>query len=123
MLQNKWGRCSWAYELENDKIHPDDLEAFKQLYCPFWVYQCIGFEGEYIKIKCMDYIYRVKSECFKVVSEPKFRVGEDVYIKEDVIARIFANQWHLDRKEHYYFVTVNGKKKTRMYFESEIRKC
>ena len=54
--------------------------------------------------------------------QPKFYVGQKVELKvkpdsETVVSDVM---WHYDKKEHYYLITLNDKKKKR-YFESEFR--
>ena len=119
MDPKKWGRCPWSYQLSKDKIHPEDLEKFSTLHGSFVVYEYIETDGDYIIIKWGNYTFRVKPDIFKEVKEPKYKIGDTVKIK-GMDAIICLNEWHDEKKEHYYFVTINGKRKSRRYFESEL---
>jgi len=119
MAVSKWGRCPWSYEFEKEKIYPEDLEKFKPISGPFAVFECIGTCGEYIIIKSGDNTFRVKPEIFRELTEPKYKIGDTVKIK-DMYATILFIEWHNEKTEHYYYITVNGKRKSRRYFESEL---
>ena len=119
MESNKWGRCAWSYEFEKEKIHPEDVENFKFICGQFVVFECIGTDGEYIKVKLGSNTYRVKPEIFTELKEPKYKIGDIIRIK-NISATILFNEWHNDKMEHYYYVAVNGKRKSRRYFESEL---
>ena len=119
MESTKWGMCPWSYEFEKEKIHPEDIEKFKLISGPFVVFECIRIDSKYITIKCGDNTYRVKPEIFRELREPKYKIRDTVKIK-GMYAVILFNEWHYEKKEHYYYVTVNGKRKTRRYFESEL---
>ena len=126
MLTNQWGRCPWSETWEKDKIHPSDLDKFIGIYSPYAVFECIGSEDNYIKVRrgeCKEIICRVAPDLFQEIPEPKYKVGDTVLINDSVNAVIIANSWHSDKQEHYYFVTVNGKKKSRRYYEADFSEC
>ena len=104
MEQSKWGTCPWSYEFQKEKIHPDDVEQFKTFYGPFVTFECVGEEGDFIIIKCGSDTFRVKPEIFREIKESKYKIGDTIKIN-DINATIKFNEWHVEKREHYYYLT------------------
>lgn len=89
-----------------------------------WIYKRKSIELESvccITLKYGDKLLRVKGDLFEIVSTPQFYIGQKVRIKDKNEDAIITDiMWHYDKKEHYYFVTVSGKKKSKRYFEFEL---
>ncbi|MDR2151232.1 MAG: hypothetical protein LBO72_00265 [Helicobacteraceae bacterium] len=122
MNNNKWGRYVWSAQFQSDKVHPDDLEEFNMVYVPFVIFECIGAENKYIKLKFGDSIFRVDKENFKELPTPKFKVSERVAIGQNISATIVLNEWRLDNRERYYYVRIDGKKKPKRVLEKDIQR-
>lgn len=119
-MGNKWGTYHWFIEHGINLIHPDDIENFKKEVNNSKVFECVA-QGEYLTLKYNNNYYRVREKLFKPVPIPKFDFGQKVKIKDkNEIAIITDIMWHFGNTEHFYFVTVNGKKKSKRYFESEL---
>lgn len=117
-MDSKWGTYPWFVEHGIDLIHPDDFEAFKQEANNSKVFECIG-KGDYITLKYNNNCYRVRDKLFKPVPAPKYNFGKAVRIKEkDVV--ITDIMWNYSKRQHYYFVSVKNKKKSRRYLDSEF---
>ena len=117
----KWGICGHNIK----KVHPEDVEKFEAAFFLRAIVRLVGEEGEYIRINYGEDTFRVKPELFSEITKPKFSVGEKVVVisqGERKQAIILDNDWHFNQKEHFYFVSVNGKRRTRRYFEREIEK-
>ncbi len=120
MMNTKWGTYPWFAEHGIHLIHPDDLEAFKQEVSNSKIFECVK-EGDYITLRYHDNYYRVKKKLFKPVPSPKYVFGEKVKIKENGQEAVITDiMWHYDKKKHYYFVTINDKRKSRRYLDSEF---
>ena len=121
-MQSKWGTYPWFIEHGLDKIHTDDLDGFKKEANNCKVFECVNEDTQFITLKYGEKFFRVKSDIFKNVPMPKFHIGQKVSIINNSGADVVISDimWHYDKKEHYYFITVNGKKKTKRYFETEI---
>jgi len=142
MYTNKWGvfRCSFSGN-EFELIHPDDREKKLEINGVVWgntehygvlwhcigrigVWHCIGTEGEYIKVVYGENIYRVKPDYFYEVPEPKYKLGDCVRLQDGSNAGshaiVDAHEWHDKEGKHCYYVKVNGKRKSRRYFESDF---
>lgn len=121
----KWGICSWNIL----DVHPDDAKGFEKFEKNQYFRGVVRFveeEGIYIRVNSGGHIFRIKSKLFYEIKAPKFQIGEKVVVEsqgEKKNAIILADEWHFNRKEHFYFVSVNGKKRTRRYFEKEIEKA
>lgn len=119
-MNSKWGTYPWFVEHGVDLIHPDDLETFKQAANNGKVFECIEV-NDYITLKYNNECYRVKDKLFKPVPSPKYNFGEIVKIKEKEEEAIITDiMWHYGKREHYYLVSIGGKKKSRRYLESEF---
>lgn len=118
----KWGMYPWFVERGMEFIHPDDLEAFKSEASNCKVFECIK-KNDYLTLRYNDRCYRVKDKLFRPVPTPKFHFGEKVIINgKDKQAIITDIMWHTDKHEHYYFISIGGKKKSKRFFDLELSK-
>ena len=101
MFTNKWGRYPWFMEHGLEKIHPDDREKHKELIGNVAVYHCIGVEDDYIKIAFGERVYRVTSDLFKEVPEPRYKIGDNVKLDTEITAVIDAICWHYQEDTHW----------------------
>ena len=121
MLKNLWGLYPWFESHDIDKVHPDDLGKIKEEQSNTKVYECIDEDDQYITIRYGDKTFRVKDVSFKQVPAPKFDFGEEVkLVSKDEVGIILDILWHFDKEEHYYFIMVDGKRKSKRYFESDF---
>ena len=98
------------------------METFIQEANSSKVFECIE-ENEYLTLKYNSNYYRVKDKLFKTVPTPKYNFGEIVKIKEnDEEAIITDIMWHYSKQEHYYLISIRGKKKSKRYLETEFMK-
>ena len=122
-MQNNWGVYPWFLEDGIDKIHPDDLDNFKRESNNCKVFECLGEEHPFIIIKYGDKSFRVKNDVFRSVPAPKYHIGDRVELLQNSVSNLVISDimWHYEKKEHYYHISVNGKKKSKRYFEAEFR--
>lgn len=105
-------------------IHPLDRESFKS-YSTNILYECIGFEDNYLLIKNKLKSFRVKKEAIKqIMPTPKFNWGDKVfqYSKPKIEAYIDDFFWHHKEQKYLYYIIVNNKKKPNRYDESDLVK-
>ena len=121
-MQNKWGTYPWFLEHGIDLIHPDDLENFRKEANNCKVFQCVNEDAQFITVKYGNALFRVRDSLFKSVPAPKFYFGQKLELEGKSDSEIIVTDimWHYRKKEHYYLISVNGKKKTKRYFESEF---
>ncbi len=119
-MNSKWGTYPWFMEHGADLIHPDDLDAFKQEANSSKVFECME-ESDYITLRYNDKCYRVREKLFKFVPVPKYDFGECVKLKKNGEEAIIIDiMWHYGKQEHYYLVSIGGKKKSKRYLEIEF---
>lgn len=120
-MSTQWGLYFWLSTGNPEKIHPDDLEKFKQVARNSRVFECLSTNEEYIALRYGGEVFRVKPESFHPISAPKYDFYQKVKIKEkDMLGTIEDIYWHFDNAAHFYFVSVDGKKKRRRYYEDEL---
>lgn len=123
-MKVKWGIYN-CYPEREKYICTDDLENLKKknILVETNVYQFIKTGEEYNILIIGGEKVRIKDEITKELPEPKYKIGEKVYIKEGKIKGVIRTYiWHFSREEYYYLLYVNGKKKSRRYFEDELEK-
>ena len=122
--KNTWCIYPWFYEDGADLIHPDDLERYKErfLYHQNCLLYCIDEDPDYITVKHKEELFRVKPELYKRVIIPRYSYGEHLKLKKypDAICVVDDLRWHYDRAEPIYTLIVDGKKKSRRYYEEEF---
>ncbi|MBQ3546797.1 MAG: hypothetical protein IJA34_17705 [Lachnospiraceae bacterium] len=119
-MNSKWGIYPWFKEHGSDLIHPDDIGTFVKEANNCKVFECIE-DGEYLTLKYNSNYYRVKDKLFKRVPTPKYIFGEIVRLrKNDEEAIITDIMWHYGKQEHYYLISIRGKKKSKRYLETEF---
>lgn len=119
-----WGTFSWFVECGDEAIHPDDRESFTKQANNTKVFECTKGNDEYNYFRYGESTFRIKATIFAVLPEPKYKFKEDVLVreKEFLVGEITDIMWHFSKKEYYYFLSVNGKKKGKRYFENELEK-
>lgn len=122
-MTGRWGLCQWFEEHGTDIVHPDDLEAFRRFLPNGKVFQCLCQEGDYLVLRYGDLRFRVRPLLFKPVPVPSTKIGDRVRIRsngEVLPAVITGMAWHFQRSEPYYSVTVNGKERSKRYWQSDF---
>ncbi|MCP3927239.1 MAG: hypothetical protein GY714_32170 [Desulfobacterales bacterium] len=123
----KCGRYIWLSSTESKNwIRGSDFKKFNSQHSLGSIYHCIGVEGNFIVIKCNRAdSYRVHPKWFKVVPDTVFYVGDKVEIldgsKAGLTGLISSMGWHLENKKIIYTLTVNGKTRTRNYWDEDIK--
>ncbi len=103
-------------------VHPNDRD-FVKTHLTNTFYQCIGVEGEYLKVKSKNNLLRIKPRIIKgYLPTPKFIWGDKVIEKgkldtEAVIDDFF---WHQNKEQYLFYVRVNGKRKSKQLTDNEL---
>jgi hypothetical protein len=119
-----WGTYPWFNEYGDELIYPDDRELFKKIENNTKVFEFTKGNDEYNNFRYGENIFRIKDTIPVVLPEPKYNFGEDVLVKKKalLVGKITDIMWHSSKKEYYYLLSVNGKKKSTRYFENELEK-
>lgn len=117
-----WGVYPWFAEDGDEWIDPSDLPRFKALIPYGKVFQCTE-EGEFLTLQYGAEKFRVKPGLYRPVSAvPAFAIGSAVTVKNkpEVQGRIADIEWHFKQEAPFYFIEVNGKRKSSRYAESDL---
>ncbi len=118
-----WGLYPWFQEQGEARIHPEDLQAFKNLKPYGKVFEQIGSIEEYIVLQYNKIKYRVKKDLFTVLPiSPVFTFGDRV---EDInhpdrVGTICDIEWHHKDKQFIYFIEINEKKSSKRYYDRDL---
>lgn len=120
-----YGIYPWAWNANHDLIHPDDLDLMRDKMFSSRILRCIDQSDDYIALKFGAFIFRARPIGYHICPGVNFDVGETVKIRNqnsEIIEIVYNNEWHSKRRLPMYFLQVNGKKKSRRYFEEELEK-
>lgn len=87
------------------------------------IFECIGIENEYLKIKSRKFILRVKPFLIKgYLPKPKFKWEDKVTLitKPESNGIIDDLIWHQKDHTYYYHIILDGKRKTNRYSEIDL---
>lgn len=115
---NKWLYYPWLKNSDLDfLINKDDLDRINGL----GLVLCIAEEEDYITVKNSQNVIRVKREGIqKILPSPKFIWKEIVYDRDDFKAKIEDLFWHHNKNQYLYYITINGKSKSKRFSDGEI---
>lgn len=117
---NTWGIYQAFEGIDDDMIDIDDRMNFFTIIPNGKIFRCVN-EGENLTLRYRDKEYRVNPKLYKVVNEPKYKIGDKVnIISKSKIVEITDIYWHIKKNASFYFVQEDGKKSTRRYYESEL---
>lgn len=116
-----WGIYQAFQGTDDELIDEKDRTAFFDIIPNGKVFECID-EGEQLTLRYGDKTFNVDSQLYKVVDEPKYKIGDNVIIISNAkIVEIIDINWHIKENISYYYVKENGKKSTRRYYEEELK--
>ena len=114
-----WGLYQWFEEHGLELIHPNDLDAIRNLMPNGKLFEVTDNDGEYLTLRYGNHTYRVNPSLFKLVATPPFTFGDVVRIRKGgsvISATICDILWHFQRSEPYYHLAINGKRLTKQYW-------
>ena len=110
-------------EINNlDSVHPEDQDFVKNNITNT-IYECIEVQGEYLVIKAKKYTLRIKPNVIRLIlPTSNYKWNEKVFenSKPTLEARIEDILWHHKEQKYYYHISINGKRKSRRYSESDF---
>ncbi|WP_040214197.1 DUF6960 family protein [Clostridium polynesiense] len=119
---NTWGVYQAFQGIDDDMIDIDDRMNFFGMIPNGKIFECVN-AGENLTLRYGDKEFRVNPQLYKVVNEPKYKIGDKVnIISKSKIVKITDINWHIKENTPFYFVQEDGKKSTRRYYESELEK-
>jgi hypothetical protein len=122
-MSQAWGLYPWFYESSDPRlIHPEDIEKFRDLRPYGKVFQCLGRDENYLVLKYRDVSYRAHPDLYRTIPAPVFDFGCKVrdVTKPERIGFILDIEWHHRDSCHIYYISVNGKRHSKRYFETDL---
>jgi hypothetical protein len=116
-----WALYPWFEEQGTDKVHPDDLAAFRALGPAGKVFRVVEPGPPLATLEYRDRRYRVHPALMREVADPGFRPGQAVLLEDGSAAEVTDVLWHHQRNEPFFQLAVGGKRKSRRYWASELR--
>lgn len=118
---NKWGH----YLGDKNIVLEDFLlkEPFKRevFLNDGGIFHCIGKEGDSVFLKYYTYIFKTKSEFFRII--PSFlSCGDLATLRNNpkIKGIITEMYWNYTSREYIYLLTINGKKKTQKFLAEDF---
>ena len=119
----RWGVYPWFPEHGEAMIHPEDVPAVVGIRPNGKLFEVIGEEGDYLVLSYGECTFRVKPDLFRTVDSPLKRIGDAVEVdsggerRAGIVAEI---QWHHQKNEPFYLLTMDGKRLSRRYWSSDF---
>ena len=119
---NKWGLYQWFEEHGRDLIHSGSLDDFVNAKPSGKVFYCRDSKNGYLILEYGKESFSVKPSLFKEVSDPLFQIRQKVTTNTGNIVYIITDiNWHFGKNDPFYYLSIDGKKKTKRYFSEDIR--
>lgn len=116
-----WALYPWFEEHGPELIHPQDFDAFRQLFPYGRVFAVLGQQDEFTRIAYGKQVFRVKPSLLQPVPAPTFTAGQAVRIPgkgdEAVVEEIY---WHYKNKRPFFIVRYRGKLKSKRYWAEDL---
>ena len=121
-FKNSWGLYPWFVEDGEQLISPSDLESFKKISPYGKVFKCTDEIGVYIVLKYGKNEFKVKPDLYKTIENPIFEIGCNVRLSKDNTQEgtIEDINWHYKNNTPFYYISVNGKRKSTRYFNEDL---
>jgi len=118
----KWGLYPWFEEHGIHHVHPDDLEAFRNLMPYGKVFSCEA-ANQFLLLRYRDKLYRVIPKLFKPIEVPAYNFNDRVIVVADGEEAIIDEiTWHHERGEPMFFLMKDGKRRKKRYWANELRR-
>lgn len=118
-----WGIYPCFQGTNDEMVDAGSREEFFKLQPYGKVFQCISMCEDMITLKYGEKIFRVKSELYRTVREPLYKVGDRVeIISKSLAGRIIDINWHVKENSPFYLLKIEGKKSGKRYWECDLKK-
>ena len=120
-IVGRWLLFPWFEEHGVSHVYPDDLDALRRLQPYGKLFLAIRVEDDFLQVAYGETALRVRAGLANPVSCSPHPVGESVTLLDGRPAVVVGVQWHHARSEPFYSLKVNGKRKTKRYWGSDLR--
>lgn len=121
IIQSKHALYPWFIEDGIELVHPDDLQKFQKLFPYGKVFTVGNAVDDFVTLSYGSEEYRVKPILLEPVPDPVFGIGQHVIcLNHGIPAVVISVKWHYKEERPYYFVTINGKRKSKRYWDVDL---
>ena len=127
---DKWGGVNLRnieVEREREVVYKEDVNLLLNYSYISNLHKCVDIYEEYLVVEFYQIKIRIKPIVFHPLDEiPKFNPFEEVkYFNSKGVLEygiIKGIHWHNNDRKFYYDIEVNGKMKTRRYYDVDLEK-
>lgn len=116
----RWGLYPWFEEHGTDLIHPEDLATVRALMPNGKVFRVMGEDEGFIRLSYGDIEFRARPSLFKELAGEVHGIGEAITLTDGRTGEVIGIQWHHQRAEPMYQLSIEGKKKSNRYWNSDF---
>lgn len=117
-----WGVYQCFQGTDDDMVDINDREKFLALKPNGKIFQCVSMNEGMLILKYGKNEFRVNPRLYRVVSEPKYKLGDIVeIIEKSSIGQIIEVNWHIKDNAPFYFLEIKGKKSGKRYKECDLK--
>jgi hypothetical protein len=126
----RWVSCKHLYYKDEfqvinnlHQVHPDFQEFVKNNRTQT-IYKCVEIMNEYLLLRSKKFDLKIKVDGIKdIYPNPAYEWGTNVQEIErpEVIGVIDDLIWHQNKNQFLYYLSIKGKKKSRQYYEYELK--
>ncbi len=85
------------------------------------VYICKSIQNKHLIIQNGRTELKIQFDDFNRIKEPKYHFGEQVEVMYlEKTGNVEDIYWHYKSEKHIYFLIIDGKKKSRRFYEEEL---
>ena len=117
----RWGLYQWYEEHGAELIHPDDLETVRKLVPGNRVFRVAGEKAGFLYFRYGEIEFRGRPRLLERIKAQVREVGDTVTLTDGRSAQVMDVRWHFQRAEPMYQLRVEGKKRSKRYWNSDLK--
>ena len=114
-----WGVYQCFEGIDEESVDIKNRKDFFYLVPNGKVFHCVDQKQNHITLKYGNNLYQVNAELYKIVREPRYKIGQIILIANQS-GKVMDIYWHYKKNEPFYYIKINGNNKTKRYLESEL---
>lgn len=116
----EWGLCPWFEEDGTELVHPGDVEVVRALQPYGKLMQVVGRSDRYVRLRYGATEFRIQPTMFSPVPVRPRSFGEHVRLRNGETGEVVEIRWHHQRAAPMYQLVIQGKKRSKRYWESDF---
>lgn len=115
-----WGLYPWFEEHGTGLIHPQDLSAVRALLPNGKVFRLVAEEDGFLRLRYGEAEFRARPPLSRPVVGHIRGVAEAITLWDGRAGQVIGVQWHHQRDEPMYQLRLEGKKKSKRYWNADF---